>query len=516
MRLRSGEPNEHAQIVEFFAGFTHGGTYNVILEFAEPGTLEDYFQTTMPPRDEMNITSFWRNFLLALSATVSMVHENGGYHGWHGDMKPTNILVFNVENMRAYQSHTFKLADFGLSHFATAVSRGSISRVETSDTWGSAEYAAPETIQTDGSWEQIDTHLAQPADIWSLGCIASEAVTWLVNGIDGLEKYRAQRRNETDGISGLHGRPSFHNGRRKLKIVKDHHRELSNESSRSNQLTLEILRGPIRNMLNSSPPQRPSAQTLYLEIKGIIEKATAGISEPGPSRPSMSISAPGPSLPLMSIEDAAEKVFRGRTKLGKLDDGGMLDKLDKRDHVLLLDNAKTMSQHWPAVQSLTKLLLEITKDYDPNGIDIYFTIHGRHGKFKQINSVDKLNRIQPMRDMRSAPSRLGSVLENILVDYGKRLQSRRPGIFGGNPRPMSIYILTDGLWQDDAARAIRVMARTIDERRVNSDQVGLQFIRFGDEPSGIEKLKNLDDDLGTDPDIVDTTPATQEIYGRFC
>lgn len=58
---------------------------------------------------------------------------------------------------------------------------------------------------------------------------------------------------------------------------------------------------------------------------------------------------------------------------------------------------------------------------------------------------------------------------------------------------MNIYILTDGVWEpnSDVAGAILSLARTLLESDYPPRQVAIQFIRFGHDPEGAEKLDHL-------------------------
>ena len=49
-------------------------------------------------------------------------------------------------------------------------------------------------------------------DIWSFGCVLSEAIVWLVGGYSLLKDYRQERYEKTAAISGHQDHCAFHDG----------------------------------------------------------------------------------------------------------------------------------------------------------------------------------------------------------------------------------------------------------------------------------------------------------------
>jgi hypothetical protein len=83
---------------------------------------------------------------------------------------------------------------------------------------------------------------------------------------------------------------------------------------------------------------------------------------------------------------------------------------------------------------------------------------------------------------------------------------------------LSIYVLTDGAWQDSPGpvcgveEPIRILTKTLTENRQLDTKVGIQFIRFGNDQLGERRLEILDSQLkeyfpDISMDIVDTTKS---------
>ncbi|KUI72850.1 Cyclin-dependent kinase E-1 [Cytospora mali] len=109
--------------------------------------------------------------------------DDGRYYGRHGDIKPQNILWFEKDS-NSFGLGDLKLSDLGLTTFQQAptmeVSSKGVRVVPT--------YSAPE--------REISGTLSQAFDIWSLGCIFLEFVTWILVGAEGLDEFGDQRHKD--------------------------------------------------------------------------------------------------------------------------------------------------------------------------------------------------------------------------------------------------------------------------------------------------------------------------------
>lgn len=78
--------NEEASksIVKFYGSFTQQHSHNVVLEFADQGTLADYYQKFPNPMLEADITDFWEH-IFNLGRGLAQIHDvelhEGSFHG---------------------------------------------------------------------------------------------------------------------------------------------------------------------------------------------------------------------------------------------------------------------------------------------------------------------------------------------------------------------------------------------------------------------------------------------------
>jgi hypothetical protein len=132
---------------------------------------------------------------------------------------------------------------------------------------------APECYSPYNSDEQSagsSSKITWPADIWSLGCIYSEAAMWIADGFKGLEDYRKQRMADTDRIL-FKGGDCFHDGERVLPSVVDAHKEIEDRLRRSDYITQDVLDSMVEEMLWEE--DRPNAKALWRKAEGVLSRA---------------------------------------------------------------------------------------------------------------------------------------------------------------------------------------------------------------------------------------------------
>ncbi|KAN0120383.1 kinase-like protein [Hyaloscypha variabilis] len=107
--------------------------------------------------------------------------EEHDLYGRHGDVKAENILYFKEENILV-------IADFGLGRLHTKISR---SNQDPKTLERTATYRAPEFDTTQGK-------ISRSCDIFSLGCMFLEFVTWYLAGWDAVSEEFPNYRQEKD------------------------------------------------------------------------------------------------------------------------------------------------------------------------------------------------------------------------------------------------------------------------------------------------------------------------------
>lgn len=172
---------QHPNIVPLLASYRYGTQYSFLFPRAECDLHMYFEQTERPQTDQETLYLFER--ISKLASALNEIHnceiflEADGQRidfsqiGYHRDLKPKNILKMG---------EVFMISDFGLARF---MDNKSDSAIEWG--WGFSTYSAPECKQ--------GAKVNRLADVWSLGCIFSEVVTFAILGMDGINEYSELR-----------------------------------------------------------------------------------------------------------------------------------------------------------------------------------------------------------------------------------------------------------------------------------------------------------------------------------
>lgn len=61
-------------MIGFYGSFIQDGTFNILLEYADGGTLEDYFQMAREPSSGEEILKFWQA-LFGIIKALDKIHD---------------------------------------------------------------------------------------------------------------------------------------------------------------------------------------------------------------------------------------------------------------------------------------------------------------------------------------------------------------------------------------------------------------------------------------------------------
>ena len=142
-------------------------------------------------------------------------HRRTKPYGIHGDLAARNFLCFDFVFDRDDIQGTIRISDFGSCRFFSKTSRSTRKPKVAHQVC----YRAPELDELD---DNMDQPYSPKYDVWSLGCVLLEFVSWILLGYnDGIENFRSKRLNERDDM-GERGRQwaedkFFNNFRKKLK-----------------------------------------------------------------------------------------------------------------------------------------------------------------------------------------------------------------------------------------------------------------------------------------------------------
>jgi hypothetical protein len=121
----------------------------------------------------------------------------------------------------------------------------------------------------------------QKFDIWSIGCVLSEAATWVVLGKPGIDEFQNLRRrrplHESEMMStGALSGDSFHDGINVLACVTSWHKYLKNAARKSDKLTAKILDIVDEDLLIGDSEKRIDVETLLVKLRLVFEQDESG------------------------------------------------------------------------------------------------------------------------------------------------------------------------------------------------------------------------------------------------
>ncbi|KAF5690645.1 serine threonine kinase [Fusarium denticulatum] len=179
-----------------------------------------------------------------------------------------------------------------------------------------------------------------------------------------------------------------------------------------------------------------------------------------------------------------------------------------RDQIMLMDNFGSMEEHKPKAMKTARVISYVAKIADDNGMEVFAAsetakkpvICTSSGKVEKV--IKKMRIVNGKCDMYKC---LDDILNRVLD----------PAQF----RPTSIYIYTDGVWEPGDDKVKLLISRAIDfldRHGHKSSALMFQFIRFGNDPTGTERLDYLDNQCKrrtktNDYDIVDAKHCDEHV-----
>jgi hypothetical protein len=199
-------------IVKTYAGFSFPESQRCIavLEYANGGSLIEFFRSKSPPLSNDNIVLLWEK-LMKLTEAIDMIHKwSKRSSGWTpNDMRPENILVFSKDKNCSISAIDFKFEGCSLVELGGPPTPDEEIAMKEN---GSRMYLPPESSTCLPPMHSPET------DIWSLGAVFSDCLVWSISGEAGRERYFNRRMIEL-----IDHNPCYHDGVKRLRVVDECH-----------------------------------------------------------------------------------------------------------------------------------------------------------------------------------------------------------------------------------------------------------------------------------------------------
>ncbi|WAO87251.1 Protein kinase domain-containing protein [Fusarium falciforme] len=186
-------PNKgHDHLVRLLLSYERGDEFFMIFPWAQ-GNLAEFWKKNPSNPASRHDSSWFLQQCLGLAGGLRKVHNDNSWllrhgsngdasqsdfrnQGRHGDIKPENILFFpETETARG----RLVVADFTLMRFH---SMDTVNHTEAGKVGFSETYYPPEVDTGPG------TIVSQKYDIWTLGCVYLEFITWYLIGYDAIRE----------------------------------------------------------------------------------------------------------------------------------------------------------------------------------------------------------------------------------------------------------------------------------------------------------------------------------------
>ncbi|KAF7531118.1 hypothetical protein G7054_g9174 [Neopestalotiopsis clavispora] len=189
----------HEHLIRLLAAIEHGDSYYLLFPWAQ-GNLADLWQRFEASPESPDDTEWLIKQCLGITNGLQRIHQYrsslGGHSGdrdrslgknkgTHGDVKAENILFFDpLQQEELLSSKHIVVSDFGLTRFREQ-SQGS------RPLGWSMTYRAPEL--------DLQYKTSRKYDVWSLGCVSLEFISWFLLGFDATRPRRqAHKSNLTN------------------------------------------------------------------------------------------------------------------------------------------------------------------------------------------------------------------------------------------------------------------------------------------------------------------------------
>lgn len=130
---------------------------------------------------------------------------------------------------------------------------------------------APETFRSHIDMEASPLQVTQAVDVWSIGCVFSEASVWAHHGWKRVVEYRRQRSLEIKAKGGDEGEHVFHFDGNLLDAVDNIHQDILRAKQTKDHITRSVVDRLVVEMLQHET--RPHAKYLFDKSKRLIKDA---------------------------------------------------------------------------------------------------------------------------------------------------------------------------------------------------------------------------------------------------
>ena len=273
---------KYRNIIELLGSYTQNGITSLFFPLADMD-LEQFLLASYRPNEFDRSTTYFRA-LQELRSGLAYLHQfkprlQDGHgidpvysHCYHHDIKPRNILVIGT---------TFVLSDFGSSRLKKAGESTKTLWKNTTSEYGAPECRDPVSFAAG--------KVGRALDIWSIGCIISEAITHMERGREGIIEFRESRILEGEYVKSR----CFHDGEKMSQNIDNFLNLIEEQASRTASSEALLV---VRKTLSEHPSTRPEAvavehQLMHLSLREYLDVLVKLIDDWAEGTPNLSKSS---------------------------------------------------------------------------------------------------------------------------------------------------------------------------------------------------------------------------------
>jgi serine/threonine protein kinase len=271
----------HPNLIRLLASYQQKKYYHLLFPCADYNLRIYWAKNKLPNFDDETVlwsirqmlgTASALNSIHSFTVETNLIQEGGlrlgvrageEKYGRHGDIKPENILYFK-------DGRLLKITDFGLGGFH---GRDSRSGIDSRKIAGSLTYEPPEL--------SLEKLVSRKYDIWSLGCLFLEFITWLLEGSEKIDEFSNARGLNTTLINDDNFFTFF---------IDEYHEKFAevrkgvtqwvdrlHAHEKCSELIHDLLDLVMGAMLKIDPDERKSAWELKGEMERLVSKAESSL-----------------------------------------------------------------------------------------------------------------------------------------------------------------------------------------------------------------------------------------------
>jgi serine/threonine protein kinase len=186
---KAGGADGHHHLIRLLATWQRDRQWYLLFPWSDYN-LRSYWEKHKPAQRDLSTVQWIAKQCLGMVGGLNKIHRTHSpdprpvedLSGIHGDIKPENILWFTDSYD---EKGILVICDYGFTQFHSKASRSNAIPAGNSETYRAPEHDTGSTV-------------SRACDLWSIGCVCLEFITWYLTGYAGFDEFSIRRTE--DGV----------------------------------------------------------------------------------------------------------------------------------------------------------------------------------------------------------------------------------------------------------------------------------------------------------------------------